>query len=319
MVGHGETADEARPRHGVVHEAAGEQLARSVVDRLLGKDVARALRDAALHLAFDDLVIDDVADVVAGDVGDDLGLARLGIDLHLGDMAAVREGTGHFRTLLVIEVQLAFEFTRKIFYFHLAIRAFDSVTAGNKFNICLRALKVFRRERHAVFHDLLRGEEHRAAQAMQCARAAGRVGDQVVAGLGGAQADLLHRDAEHAGDDLRERGFVTLSVVMRCRAQGDAARIFPFRVPGHVRLVVGREAAGRRHLDVAGDAAATQFAFRSRFFSSLFKAVPLRSGKSLVHDPFKISAVVFKTADQLVRHLRLRDHVAAAELRRIEP
>src|SRR6266850_1732525 len=79
-------------RHRVVHEAAVQQLAAvGVIDRLLAENVAGTLADAALHLAFDDLVVDDVAGVVAGDVADDLGDAGLRLDLDLGDVAAVGE------------------------------------------------------------------------------------------------------------------------------------------------------------------------------------------------------------------------------------
>src|SRR5688572_30962974 len=93
-----------RPRHRIVHEAAGEELAaRSVVHRQLAEHLARALRQAALHLSLDDLVIDDVARVVAGDVGDDFGGAGLGLDLHLGDVAAVGKSGAEF--VLVRDVE----------------------------------------------------------------------------------------------------------------------------------------------------------------------------------------------------------------------
>src|SRR5882724_7568032 len=57
-----EAAHEARPRHRIVHEAPREELpALRVVYSLLAEHLARALGDAALHLPFDDLVIDDIA------------------------------------------------------------------------------------------------------------------------------------------------------------------------------------------------------------------------------------------------------------------
>src|SRR5882672_708801 len=89
----GEAADETRAGHRVVHEAAGEELAGlRIVYSHLPEDLPRALGDAALHLAFDDLVVDDVARVVHRREADDLGDARLGLNLDLGDMAAVRIG-----------------------------------------------------------------------------------------------------------------------------------------------------------------------------------------------------------------------------------
>src|SRR5467141_4692794 len=87
-----EVIHQERARHRVVHEAAVEQLAAvRVIDRLLAENVAGTLSDAALHLSFDDLVVDDVAGVVAGDVADDFGDAGFRLDLDLGDVAAVGE------------------------------------------------------------------------------------------------------------------------------------------------------------------------------------------------------------------------------------
>src|SRR5262249_7597405 len=77
---------------GIVHEAPGEELAGGVVYRVLGEDLAHALQHAAVHLPFDAGVVYDRADVVHGRVADDLDGACLGIDLDLGDVAAVRGG-----------------------------------------------------------------------------------------------------------------------------------------------------------------------------------------------------------------------------------
>ena len=54
-------------RHRVVHVASGEKLTGAFfVDTALEQRLADALRDASVHLAFDDHRIDDVAEVVAG-------------------------------------------------------------------------------------------------------------------------------------------------------------------------------------------------------------------------------------------------------------
>src|SRR5258708_17079616 len=58
---------------------------------MLAEHLPRPLRDPALHLAFHDLMIDDVAGVVHRSEAHDFGDAGLGLDLDLGDMAAVRE------------------------------------------------------------------------------------------------------------------------------------------------------------------------------------------------------------------------------------
>src|SRR5678809_1442985 len=170
VIGYGEPPDQARARHRVVHEATGQELAGRVVHALLEENVARALGDAALHLAFDDLVIDDGPDVVAGDVGDDLALAGLRIDLYLGDVAAVRESGAHLGPPREIEVELAGVDPRQLVDAHLAVGPLDSVRAGLELDVLHRALEVIGGEVHAVLHDLLRRPVHRAAEAVQRAR-----------------------------------------------------------------------------------------------------------------------------------------------------
>src|SRR5712671_4529064 len=59
-----EACNEPRARYRVVHEAPGEELAGvGIVYGVLAEHLPRALRDPALHLALDDLTIDDVAGV----------------------------------------------------------------------------------------------------------------------------------------------------------------------------------------------------------------------------------------------------------------
>ena len=81
-----------------------------VVDRAFQQRLADALRDAAMHLALDDHRIDDGAEVVDRGPADDLGLAGVGIDLDLADVAAGREGeVGRIveRALLQARLELA--------------------------------------------------------------------------------------------------------------------------------------------------------------------------------------------------------------------
>ena len=79
-------------RHRVVHERAGEQLAFVVVDRMLHQRLADALHHAAVELALDDHRIDDGAEIVDRRVSHHLDDAGFGIDLDLGDVAAVGIG-----------------------------------------------------------------------------------------------------------------------------------------------------------------------------------------------------------------------------------
>src|SRR3989442_5712035 len=79
-------------RHRVVHVAAGQKLAGLlVVHAALEQRLADALRQSAVHLAFDDHRIDDVAEVVASGKIDNLHDAGLGIDLDLTDVRTCRE------------------------------------------------------------------------------------------------------------------------------------------------------------------------------------------------------------------------------------
>src|SRR5947207_2198483 len=74
-------------------ERAGEELpALRVVQGMLEKRLADALRDAAVDLPLDDHVVDDAADVVdAHDAGDG-DFTGLGIDFGLADLRSVRPG-----------------------------------------------------------------------------------------------------------------------------------------------------------------------------------------------------------------------------------
>ena len=75
----------------VVDERAREDLPALVVDRLLVERLRDRLHDAAVHLALDDHRVDHVAAVVDRRVALDRDLARLAVDLDLGDVRAERE------------------------------------------------------------------------------------------------------------------------------------------------------------------------------------------------------------------------------------
>ncbi len=79
-------------RHGVVHVAAGDELAVLIVDGVLEQRLADALGDTAMHLAFDDHRIDEDAEVVDGGPTIDPRLAGFRVDLDFGDVHARWEG-----------------------------------------------------------------------------------------------------------------------------------------------------------------------------------------------------------------------------------
>src|SRR6516165_1882774 len=80
-----------RPRHGVIEEARGQQMpGRAVVDDMLSKRLADALRQAAMHLALDDHRIDDHAAIVSGIKVPHPEQAGLWVDDDDGEMHALR-------------------------------------------------------------------------------------------------------------------------------------------------------------------------------------------------------------------------------------
>ena len=78
----------------VVHVGAGQQLAVLVIDRVLAQRLADALHDPAMRLAIDQQRVDDRAEIIDESIADDLDHAGLGVDLDLGDVAAIGEGRG---------------------------------------------------------------------------------------------------------------------------------------------------------------------------------------------------------------------------------
>ena len=68
-------------REQVVHERARQHLAPLVIDQLLEKRAADALRNPAMHLAVYEDRVDDPAAIVHDGVAQDLELPGLGVDL----------------------------------------------------------------------------------------------------------------------------------------------------------------------------------------------------------------------------------------------
>ncbi len=98
----------------------------------------------------------------------DFGGAGLGLDLDLGDMAAVREGHAEPALGLHVErVRRARVLLREREQRDRAIGALDAVRAFAEFDIGGGGFEIFRRERQAFFHHLLRGELHDAPDAEQ--------------------------------------------------------------------------------------------------------------------------------------------------------
>src|SRR3954470_23765502 len=121
-------------RHRIIHEAAGKELAAlAVVHRELAEHLARSLGKPALYLPFDDLVVDDVAGVVADHVRGDFGFSGLRVDLHLGDMAAI--GKSGAELVGVGDVELAPTATRQVLDRNRAVGPLDAIPALHEFDV----------------------------------------------------------------------------------------------------------------------------------------------------------------------------------------
>lgn len=81
-----------RARHGVIHQASGDQLPLLVVNDLFVKRLPDRLRDAALNLTFNEHGIDHFAAIIDGDIAQELHVAGLPVDLHNDDVRAEGEG-----------------------------------------------------------------------------------------------------------------------------------------------------------------------------------------------------------------------------------
>jgi len=92
--GIGDGGEVAGAGQGVVHIAAGERLARAVIMRRFQYRLADALGDAAMGLPLDQERVDHGAEIIDRAVARDADGAGLGVDLDLGDVAAIGKGRG---------------------------------------------------------------------------------------------------------------------------------------------------------------------------------------------------------------------------------
>ena len=74
------------PRHAVVHQRSGDELAAVVVDAILQKRLADALGEAAVYLAGDDHRVHHLAHVVDRDPVKDGHLAGVLVHLDFADV-----------------------------------------------------------------------------------------------------------------------------------------------------------------------------------------------------------------------------------------
>ena len=197
------------------------------------------------------------------------------------------------------------------------VGALDAVVAGVELDVLrCAALELLGGERRCRSSRSPARPVHHAAQASSEREPPVGIADEVVLGPGGAQADPVHRDAEHAARRsarMSSRG-PGRGCAMRC-VQRERCRP---SLPAHLRP--GPAARSRR----ARSPRCRWTMPRPRSLpplSTLFlrsaKPFHLRSGKRLVHHRPRSRPSRTRSRPRSCRDLRRRNHVAAAELRRI--
>ena len=86
---YGHVGQVVRAGHAIVHERAGDELARLVVYAAFQQRLTNPLRQAALDLTFQQQWIDESTEVVHSPITQYFGLTGFGIDLDFAGMAAV--------------------------------------------------------------------------------------------------------------------------------------------------------------------------------------------------------------------------------------
>ena len=254
---HREVREVVGARHRVVHVAAGQQLAAvGVVDAVLAQRLAQALRQAAVDLAFDDHRVDDVAEVVAGGEAVDAHDAGGGVDLDLADVAAGRVGeVARIVEGVLVEARLELVVREVVRHVggerdarerHALVGARHLEDAVLEHHVGVGRLHQVGGDLLALGDDLVQRLDDRGAAHGEAATAVGAHAEQHLAGVAMLDRDVLERDAQLVGHDLRERGLVALAMAVAAGEDGDLAG-------GMHAHLAGLEQAGAR-AQGAGDA-----------------------------------------------------------------
>ena len=222
-----------RARQRVVHQGAGHELARRVVDDLLVQGVADPVGDAAVDLPFDHQRVDHRAAVVDRDISENPNRAGLGLDLDDRGVGAVR-----VRRLRHVDVARGFE-ARIHRAGQRVARPGRGRDAGDvteretarrraahgdapvlESEILRRYLEVVRGDRNRLLADL-RGRVSRRG-AREHAHTAGERADPVgnARGVARDDGDLLEWGRQPIGDDLgrvdQDRKRAILAEIAKC-------------------------------------------------------------------------------------------------------
>ena len=236
-----------RGRDEVVHERGVEAVALLVERDQLHQRDADALGQPAVDLAVDDHRVDPHAAIVDRDEAPDRHLGGVGVDVDDGDVRAVRVSeVGRVVDHLRVEAALHADGHRLT-----AVRpcrdlldqrallgvALDVPAALLPREILGAGLEHRRRDLAGLVAHLARDHGDRRPGDRCRAAAVGAEPVRRPVRVAGADLDVLRRDAELLGDDLRERRLVALPLRLRT----DADHRFARRMHPQVGAVVHRE------------------------------------------------------------------------------
>ena len=211
-----------RGRDQVVHERRVQAVALLVeADQLHQRD-ADALGEAAVDLAVDDHRVDAHAAVVDRDEAPHRDLGGVGVDVDDGDVGAVGVGevrrvVDHLRVepaLHALGHRLAAVGAQRDVLDHRALLgvALDVPAALLPGEVLGPRLEHRRGDQARLVAHLARDDRHRGAGDRRRAAAVGAEAVGRLVGVAVAHLDVLRRDAELLGDDLRERRLVALAL-----------------------------------------------------------------------------------------------------------
>ena len=295
--------------------------------------LADALGQTAMHLAFDDHGVHDLAEVVHGHELVDAHHAGFGIHFHFADVGAGRVGEVR-RIVERFFRKPGLQLLQRIVRRHIGgerhlgegerlVGIHHAERAILERDLIFLRFQHVRRDFLAFGDDLVARLHQRGTAHRERARTVGAEGVVRPAGVAVQHRHVLERHAELVRDDLRERGFVALAVAVRAGGDGDGA--------GHVhahfahfkqthagaqgkRHLRGREAAG---FNVAGEADAALLAVRFGFRPAVGKAGVVRVGEGFVQTRVVVAGVVGEGDGGFVRKVARLDEVAAAQIRGI--
>src|SRR6516162_5041646 len=272
--------------------------------------------DPAVDLAMHDQRVDRPADIVDRRIAGDFDDAGIGIDLDLADMTAIGE-TREIYCLVAFGRERPAQFVGQI----VAPQSFGSdledaerplgslypETAVGELQIGRGGFHHMTGDLQTLGDDVARSIEHHDAREAQRAAGVRTTANRHAVGVAGHQPNRVDRHTEPFADQLREAGFVTLSVGYgpdhdfhnAVRQYGDLGALA--RCPG-------------RGVDVVAYADPAIFAARPRRRPPRRKPGPVPERDDPLHDPVVGTAVIDHAERIAVRHCRFRHQIAPPQL-----